>query len=249
MTARRPAGLVRMVRFNWPDYALAAAAIAVLSAAASWAPLGVAARAVAVAGASLAAWWVAASLGTGWWVYDRSPLYRWTWVTTLLPDAPRHWANITAGFDESTDVLRSLLGGDGTTIDLFDPALMTEASIHRAHADRPPAAGTIPGTPAHLPLGDASVDAAFVIFAAHELRTRHDREALFAELARSIRSGGSVVLVEHPRNPPNLIAFGPGAMHFFPTSEWRRLARAAGFESNRARAMTPFVSALILRRT
>jgi SAM-dependent methyltransferase len=248
MTARWPAGLVRMIRFNWPDYALAAAAIAALSAVAVWAPLGVAARAVGAAGASLAAWWIAASLVTGWWVYDRSPLYRWTWVTTLLPQAPREWANVTAGFDESTDVLRSLLGGDGTTIDLFDPVLMTEASIHRAHADRPPATGTIPGTPARLPLGDASLDAAFVIFAAHELRERDDREALFAELARVIRPGGSVALVEHPRNLPNLIAFGPGALHFFPTAEWRRLARTTGFEINAGRSMTPFVSALILRR-
>jgi SAM-dependent methyltransferase len=248
MTARWPAGVGRMVRFNWPDYALASAAVPALSAAARWRGLGIVPRIAAAAGAGLAAWWTGASLVAGWWIYDRSALYRWTWVTSLLPAVPRRWANITAGFDESTDVLRSLLGSDGTAIDLFDPVRMTEASIHRARAARPPAEGTVPGTPARLPLGDASLDAAFVIFAAHELRERGDRAALFAELARVVRVGGSVVVVEHPRNAANLLAFGPGAFHFFVTAEWQTLARSAGFELHGRRSMTPFVGALVLSR-
>jgi hypothetical protein len=245
---RNVRGLRRMVRFNWPDYLVAGAASLAGFAIARRRGLPIALRVTAGAGAAAATWWSLASLVVGHRVYDRSALYRWRWLTEALPEPPERWTNVTAGLDESTLVLRELLGGSSSTLDLFDPVRMTEPSIHRARAADPPVAGSLPAEPGRLPLGDAAVDAAFVIFAAHELRSVADREAFFDELVRITRRGGHVLLVEHPRNVANLVAFGPGALHFFPAAEWRRLATSAGLDVVEVRAMTPFVRALVLRR-
>jgi len=241
-------GLGRMIRFNWPDYVVAGAAALTGLVIARRRPLPIVLRASAAAGAAAAAWWSMTSLVAGHWVYDRSALYRWRWLTEALPELPACWTNVTAGLDESTLVLRDLLGGDSTTLDLFDPVRMTEASIHRARAADPPIAGSLRAEPGCLPLAAAALDAAFVIFAAHELRTTVDREALFGELVRIVRPGGHVLLVEHPRNVANLVAFGPGALHFFSAAEWHRLAGASGLELVEVRTLTPFVMALVLRR-
>jgi SAM-dependent methyltransferase len=256
MTAPRwpLSGVVRMVRFNWPDYVLAGGMVTLAGGALALGRIpfavpgavGVGGLVVIVAAASVAAWWIAASLVAGWWVYDRSELYRWTWVTELLSGSATRWANVTAGFDESTDALRELLGPGGTTIDLYDPERMTEASIRRARASRAPVTGTIPASPQRIPVDTGALDAAFVIFAAHELRAAADRVALFRELARAIRPEGAIVLVEHPRSAANLAAFGPGAFHFLPRREWRRVADAAGLRIRRVARMTPFVEALVL---
>ena len=42
------------------------------------------------------------------------------------------------------------------------------------------------------------------------------RVKLFAELRRTTRDGGHVIVVEHVRNLANLLVYGPGAFHFLP---------------------------------
>jgi ubiquinone/menaquinone biosynthesis C-methylase UbiE len=237
-----------MVHFNWPDYLLASAALVLGVAIVRLTSLPQAAVVAIVLGGSVAAWFIVASLVAGWWIYDRSALYDWSWVVGLLGTTPRRWANVTVGFDESSTRLQELVGGDTTTIDVFDATRMTESSIRRARASRQPLSGTVSCGLERLPFSDGSLDAAFVIFAAHELRRATDREVLFTELARSVRGGGRVVLVEHPRTMPNILAFGPGAMHFLPREEWLRVARRAGFECLQRRSMTRFVEAVVLER-
>jgi ubiquinone/menaquinone biosynthesis C-methylase UbiE len=243
-------GLGRMVRFNWPDYLLAAGVILVslVVAIPVSAPFPGLLTVLAIPAAVVAAWFVVASLVAGWWIYDRSRLYDWAWAASLLERSPARWANVTVGFDESSVRLREVLGAGGTTIDVFDAAGMTEASIRRARASRAPIDGTIRCRLDDLPFGDGSLDAAFVIFAAHEVRDPAGREALFDELARVVRRAGAVVLVEHPRSLPNLIVFGPGAGHFLPRAEWRRLASRSGFRLQETRSMTPFVDAMAFER-
>lgn len=99
-----------------------------------------------------------------------------------------------------------------------------------------------------LPLPNASTDLATVIFVAHELRRAASKEALFRELARIVKAGGAVLLVEHLRDAWNLLAFGPGAFHFFPRREWLRVAGATGFELSAEISRTVFVRALVFRR-
>jgi SAM-dependent methyltransferase len=207
-------------------------------------------RAIAVAGASVATFWLGASLIVSHVVYDRSPLRRWTWIEGALGFTPGHWVNLHAGLDESTPALRRLFPASSSRVlDFFDAGEMTERSIRRA---RQRARNEIPAEPAdfrYLPLGDASVDAAMLLVSAHELRTRHSRIAFFKEIARALAPGAKIILAEHLRDWKNFIAFGPGFLHFFSRREWRETAAAAGLSVEREFSITPFIGVFVLRRS
>jgi SAM-dependent methyltransferase len=207
-------------------------------------------RALAVAGASLAIFWLIASLVVSHIVYDRSTLRRWTWIESALGFTPARWINLHAGLDESTPALRRLFpSSTSRVLDFFDAAEMTERSILRA---RRLARNEIPAETVdfrHLPLADASVDAAMLLLSAHELRTRDSRTALFTEIRRALVPGGKIILAEHLRDWKNFIAFGPGFLHFFSRREWRETAAAARLTVEREFQITPFIGVFVLRRS
>ena len=241
-------GLWQIARYNWPQYAAGAAVIVVtgtyliLGAGPSWV------RWAAWLTMLPAAWWSVASLAASHWIYDRSELYRWTWIPAVLPGKPRHWLNLHAGLDESSAALRRLFPESGAKVgDCFDAEEMSEPSIRRARAEQ----ALPPATPIgcrHFPFADGAFDAVFVLFAAHEVRRASSREALFAEIQRVLAPSGSILLVEHARDLANFAAFGPGFWHFLPAREWRRLADLVGLEVLTACRMTPFVRIMVMRR-
>jgi ubiquinone/menaquinone biosynthesis C-methylase UbiE len=245
--AGRCRGTIQIVLYNWPFYVvgafvsllgLALALLAPWPAEVRW-PLGI--------GAALAAFWLAGSLLASYWVYDHSALCRWDWVRELFPVAPKRWANIHVGLDETTLKLRGLFPGtESTVLDIYDPAEMTEPSIRRARRLTP---APVPATPADvtaLPLGDAELDAVFLLFAAHEIRRPELRLRFFRELRRVLKPAGRVLIVEHLRDLPNFVAFGPGFFHFHPRREWLRVAGEAGFAVVRESRFTPFVGLFLL---
>jgi len=125
---------------------------------------------------------------------------------------------------------------------------MTEASIRRARRTH---RSLLPATPADwraLPIADETIDAAFLFFAAHELRDDEARIRLFRELARVLRSDGELSVIEHLRDSANFLAFGPGFIHFFSRSAWLQTAAAAGLQVRTEKSITPFVRVFILRR-
>ncbi|OLB74205.1 MAG: hypothetical protein AUI14_24390 [Actinobacteria bacterium 13_2_20CM_2_71_6] len=238
-------GLGRVVAFNWPRYAagLLATGLGALV------PLPRPARFPARAGALLAAGWIASSLAATWWVYDRSGLYTWRWLTDLLPTEPRAYAVVSTGLDEISPTLATRYPhATATVLDLYHPAIMREGSIRRARALVPPPPGTRPAHLTDLPVPTGSLDAVFVVFAAHELREAGQRAALFGELARILRPGGRLLLVEHCRDLPNVAAFGPGAWHFYPRREWHRVATGAGLAPAGGATLTPLVRAMVYQR-
>ncbi|GAA5180322.1 hypothetical protein GCM10023322_12360 [Rugosimonospora acidiphila] len=231
--------------FNWPGYAAMAAAIVVAAAV----PVPVPARYPLRAGAALAGAWIALGLLATWCAYDRTPLYRWRWMTELLPAPPTRYAVVSTGLDEVSATLRELFpAGQPVLLDLYDRRLTAGGSIRRARTLVAPPAGAQPARPDRLPVPDGTFDAVFLVFAAHELREAGQRRALFAEIARILRRGGRLTLVEHCRDAANVIAYGPGAWHFYPRAEWLRLARGAGLTPVTQRTMTPLVHALVYRR-
>jgi len=72
---------------------------------------------------------------------------------------------------------------------------------------------------------------------------------LFLEIARVLIPGGELVVMEHSRDWWNLLAFGPGFLHFFSQRAWRRTAYKAGFGVQAELSMTPFVHVYVLRNT
>lgn len=220
-------GVWNVVRFNWPMIAGGAAAgvsglaLAALPRRPVW--LRMLAGAVGVG----ASWQTAASLAATHYAYDRSELYRWSWLPSLLPISPTRITNIHSGFDESSASLRALYpSAELRVFDFYDPRLQTEPSITRARRLCPPSVAAECISTDTLPIPDSSQDLVLLFLAAHEVRTRPGRTQLLREAARALAANGRVILVEHLRDLPNFAAYGPGAFHFHSRREW--LASIAG---------------------
>ena len=239
-------GVGQIFIFNWPFYATAIlldiTALIILARL----PLSVPVRSIIVLAAAVATYFALASLAISHYVYDRSPLYRWNWLTAILPHTPLLFANIHAGFDQTSAALERLFpSGRPRIFDIHSAAQMSEPSIERARRRAPAHPSSQAADFAALPLADAECDTIFLIFAAHELRSREARLTLFHELYRSLQPGGCVVLVEHLRDWKNFLAYGPGAFHFFSRSEWLSVATEAGLRVSTQRTVTPFVACFV----
>ncbi len=248
MAARRPfQGVLQIVTFNRQMYAAALAALG--AACIAWPLLGRVERTVMVASLAPALFWMVTSLAVSHYVYDRSRLYELDWLASALAKPVHAWINIHSGWDESSvGLLSPFPDAVGQVVDIFDPRIMTEPSIRRARQHRHEAPAARPARFDALPICESSFDAAFCIFAAHELRRQSQRVALFREIARVLRPFGECVVVEHVRDWRNFLAFGPGFLHFFSRPEWRRTASEAGLALRAEFAFTPFVRVFIFER-
>jgi ubiquinone/menaquinone biosynthesis C-methylase UbiE len=245
----RFAGVVKIVRFNVRFYALSAAGLAGVGLLLASRKLPPWPEAVIWCGGGVAAFWTLSSLFVSWYVYDHAGVTRWQWLRSLVPVPPQRWANIHAGLDESTVALRQLFPGTvGSAVDIYDSGEMTEPSIARARRIHPSAEPFRRGKYDELPLPDNDCDVVFLLFAAHEVRAAEHRTHLLCEIARVLRNGGSVVLVEHLRDWKNFVAFGPGFLHFHSRRNWLRSIRDAGFQVEQESHVTLFVECFVLGR-
>ncbi|RAK69474.1 methyltransferase domain-containing protein [Hymenobacter edaphi] len=238
-------GTWNIVRFNWPFYAGAAAACALLwllgaglhQPLAWWLRLA----ALGVAGAALASLLVSA------YVYDGSGMYRLDWLRGVAPPRPAAVVNVHAGFDESSHLLQHYLRPASLTVlDFYDPAAHTEPAIRRARRARPAFPGTRAVPTSQLPLPAQAADLVLLLLAAHEIRHEAERTAFFREAGRITRPGGRIVVVEHLRDATNFLAYSFGAFDFYSGRSWRRVFGRAGLRVVREQKITPFVSVFIL---
>jgi len=237
------AGVRQIVRFNWPFYVVGLLVLLAGALVLLFAPLPHPLGLLGWVGMFAAAWWYFASLIVSWWVYDVSSVMSAEWLAALVDSSPRQWVALHAGLDEMTPRLAAGWGSPVAVLDFFDAVEMTESSILRA---RRLARNSFPSTLAphdSLPVADRSLDAAVIVFAAHELRGESARRALFGELYRSLRPGGALLIVEHERDFANFVAFGPGFLHFLPAGSWNAVPLSVGFSRGCRVKNTPFVTA------
>jgi SAM-dependent methyltransferase len=242
-------GVARIARYNWPQYmgGFVTILIGVI-----WLRINPSVNSqlkfAGWTGIFFVGWWCIASLVASHWIYDRSELYRWTWIPAFLPTRPVHWLNLHAGLDESSDTLRELFPtSSGRVGDFYDPKEMSEPSIRRAREEQ----GQSPAERIdfrRLPFVDGTFDTVFLLFAAHEIRVVESREGFFQELNRVLTRSGKLLLVEHARDAANFAAFGPGFFHFMSANEWHRLANLTNFRITKEQRMTPFVKVLLMEK-
>jgi SAM-dependent methyltransferase len=242
-------GVRQIVRLNWPFYASAAGIVVVTEFGAAGLRINSGARSALHLATALACGWMVGSLAASWIVYDWSRLSRWEWVRETLAFCPRTWLNVHSGLDESTPgVCRLLAPSTGRIFDIFDPVEMSEPSIARARRLCRPAVAAEPVDFHCLPAETSSIDAAFLLLSAHELRSERARTALFGELHRILSPDGRVIVAEHLRDLANFAAFGPGFLHFFSRRTWIRSFEQARFAIEREFSITPFIRVFVLRR-
>lgn len=237
----RPSGAVRIFLYNWPIYAATWLGAGLLLVVLRGRPFSILLGTVALA-------WSAVSLLVSFYVYDRSALSSSRWIAPLLSGRARDWATVHAGLDAELDLDGIFPGRCVARLDVFDPASMPSGAIRRARRRTPAAHEAIACAPTSLALPDQACDALVVAFTAHELRDPRLRERFMDEAHRALRPGGRLLLVEHLRDVANLLAFGPGFLHFLPRREWLRLAAHAGFAVAGEARITPWVMALSLER-
>lgn len=123
---------------------------------------------------------------------------------------------------------------------------MTEPSIQRARRLFPPTVGTLSAPFNRWPTANQSADLILGLLAIHELRKSADRDAWFSEAHRCLKQNGRVVLVEHLRDLPNFLAFGPGFLHFHSSSSWKSNWEAGGLRLIENFPVTPWVQVFVL---
>jgi SAM-dependent methyltransferase len=240
-------GVRQILRFNWPKYAAAAACVGVAAVVRELLPA--ADRIILLAATVPVLFWVLFSLLVSYYVYDCSHFYDLSWLPRARTRSPHRWLSIHCGLDEISPLLAAEFpDAYGEVVDIFDPRAMTENSIRQARRAQP---SRVHSTPAHfyaLPYSAGAFDAVFCIFAAHELRRHADRVRLFTEIARILAPYGAFILVEHLRDWPNFLAFGPGFLHFQSWRSWQRAAQDAGLVCRTEFPFTRFVRVAMFGR-
>ncbi|HMF74812.1 MAG TPA: class I SAM-dependent methyltransferase [Bryobacteraceae bacterium] len=187
--------------------------------------------------------WTLSSLAVSHWIYDRSPLYSLDWLAIL----PCTWLNVHAGLDEMTALFRMKFPAASYRVfDIFDATEMTEPSIARVRAlsgDTGQRASW-----KQLPASGDAFEAIFLPFVAHEFRRTQARNIFFRELARVLAPEGKIILVEHLRDLPNFLAFGPGFLHFQSRRAWAAAFRVANLRVTQEFSITPFVRVFEIER-
>jgi len=243
-------GMWTIARFNWPFYVAAVVFLIAASWGVFWfnALLGVVLCGFIIVGCL---YFLIGSLGVSHQVYDRSDLYRWTWLERALHGASCDTTIFChSGFDDASPHLREQLSVKKWVIlDHYDATRMSEPSIRRARKLFPPTAETQQASYDQWPINGNTADLVFGFLAIHELRSEAERSAWFTEANRCLKTGGRVVLVEHTRDFENFLAFGPGFLHFHSVASWRRCWEQAGFNSIDEFHVTPWVRVFVISKS
>ena len=189
------------------------------------------------------------SLGVSHLIYDRSDLYRFGWLERALGGLKiRRGVFCHSGFDEASEIIRERLSpAEWIVLDHYDEELMDEASIRRARRAFPPNELSVATRFDRWPVDAGGTDVVFGILAVHELREPGERVDWFCEAQRCLEKRGRVVVVEHLRDWPNLLAFGPGFLHFHSRETWRKNWEEAGLVLVDEFGITPWVRCFVLK--
>ncbi len=230
------AGVLQILSYNRAFYGVTVLALISVAAVSSRLPFPL--QKLAQIGSLVALLWLLVSLVVSHYIYDRSGLYRLEWLHLQ----PAHCLNIHAGLDETTGLLRTRFPSSTLQVfDIFDPNEMTEPSIAQARKVSSPNTQAEHASWKHLPAASKSADAIFLVFAAHELRRPESRAAFFREVARVLQPEGRLIVVEHLRDTPNFLAYGPGFLHFHSRRAWLATFSAANLHLARERRLNPWV--------
>lgn len=247
-TLRKPfQGIRNIIRFNWHFYVASCALVGVLLMVSNLLPedLQYTSRVILI----MVVVAILSSLLVSFYVYDISDLYALSWLDDPDVRPDYKMVNINAGFDEISNLLSAKYpANDLIVYDFYDPDKHTEISIERARKAYPGFPGTIKVESSHIPLGPESVDLVFIIFSAHEIRSRKERITFFKELKRILKSDGKIIMLEHLRDVPNFFAYTIGFFHFFSRREWLETFYASNLTISQEFSVTPFVRAFKLNK-
>lgn len=239
-------GVMNIIRFNWHFYALSASiAFFIFLAQHYFISLRVTGNMLVL----LIVCTTLISLAVSAYIYDFSDLYKLSWLNHLNSAKKEKIINISAGFDETSSLLKSKFENVELFVaDFYDPAKHTEVSIKRARKAYLPLPETQRVSTIDLPIQDNSADKIFIILSAHEIRDEMERITFFRELQRVLKPNGKVIVTEHLRDTANFLAYNIGFFHFYSKAVWMKTFRSSGLELVEEIKITPFITTFILEK-
>lgn len=235
-------GVLNIIRFNWHLYLVGLAFPLVIMLLMPHLPGSL--RVAAIVLFILAIINLVLPLVISFYIYDYSDLYSLPWLQDLNH---QRTLSIHAGFDETSETIKERFPGVLlTSADFYDPLKHTEISIKRARKAFPPTPETISLSTDLLPFQDSSFDIVTAFLSAHEIRDNKERIHFFSELRRVLAPGGRILVTEHLRDLPNLLAYSIGAFHFHSRATWLNTFREAGLSVEQAIKKTPFITTFML---
>jgi SAM-dependent methyltransferase len=241
-------GVLKIVRFNWPWYALAIAATFSVLLCFYLGILNGLWTAIVITGLIVANIWLVASLVVSHYIYDRSGIHHGAWLDGINASNVGHVGIFHAGHDEASKAVALRLPSVQVQVfDFYDAGRNGAGSLERARAAAPRRDLAINLN--RIPLSSGTLDLGLLVFAAHEIRDDNQRAILFRELSRVLAPAGRLIVVEHLRDVWNFLAYGPGAFHFLSRRTWCRSFADGGIKISRESSCTPFVRVFELRKS
>ena len=190
---KRFEGVINLVRFNWHYYLILFLALILIFFAGLFV---VKYRIFATIFIVATLLFCIFSIVATYYIYDRSPLYKFTWFKDQLYHRPARIVNIHGGYDETSKLIAELYPKDEVSVfDFYNPEKNAEISTKRARKTNPPFAGTRNITIDHIPLKDGYADRIFLILSTHEIRSNKERNIFFEELNRVLSRNGKIIEV------------------------------------------------------
>jgi ubiquinone/menaquinone biosynthesis C-methylase UbiE len=239
-------GVWNIIRFNWPFFLSALVAIFIGLAIAAAVP-----RAwswLFLIGSLIAFGSMMVSLVVSWFIYDHSRLYDLSWFKESGLNESASVVNLSAGFDETSEILANALPSNLTSLDFYDPVHHSEPSIRRARQAFPPSPKLLKVSSSSFPFEDESVDLVCLILSAHEIRDSQERVVFFKEVKRILKPNGQVVVIEHLRDWVNFVVYSIGFLHFHSHRSWLETFSSAGLTVASEIKHTPFLSRFTLHK-
>jgi ubiquinone/menaquinone biosynthesis C-methylase UbiE len=236
-------GVLNIVRFNWNFYLIAGLVLVFAMLFRSY--FAAFLQELLILGVLAATFTIVFSLVISYYIYDYSDLYQLKWLGDLNNEKI---LNINAGFDETSDILRSKSTNSVITIcDFYHPEKHTEVSIKRARRAYPPSEDTISVETNRLPFPDNTFDKSIAMLSAHEIRDEAERIQFFKELNRITKPSGRIYVTEHLRDWNNFLAYTIGFLHFHSKKTWLKTFASAQLTIHQKIKTTPFITTFELK--
>lgn len=238
-------GVTNIIRFNWHFYVIAGALLISAMYVKQFLPVQL--RLIVDIIILLAVLSVVISLAVSYYIYDLTGLYTLKYLDKLNIEREKSIININAGFDETSHTIKEKFKpAQFWVYDFYDPLKHTEVSIERARKAYAAYPDTVSIETHHVP--NHKADYIFLIFAAHEIRSHQERIEFFEQLGEILKENGSIIITEHQRDLPNLLAYNIGFLHFLSDSKWKDTFVKSGLKVKSEFKFTPFIRNYILTK-
>lgn len=188
------------------------------------------------------------SIVVSFYIYDYSDLYKMKWLSKINILSNAEIANISAGFDETSELLKQKLTPSKIVMfDFYDETKHTEQSIKLAREFYPPSNDLIKTSTGDFLTEANNFDYIFLILAAHEIRNNNERTLFFKQLNKALNKNGRIIVVEHQRNLANFIVYNIGFFHFLSNNTWLQTFTSADCTVEQKFNITPFIKTYILK--